>query len=156
MGLCILIYKRKITIYNSLFAGLVLWVPSRYTQKRLNLALGTSVSMPYVFHPLRHFIFTIILYPQCFSLKLRLREVIPLTQSHTATFPCVNGGVSSLRLLVSDTEKRAWLLHGEKLQETPGQPWILATALSPPGVDLLLAQKGAPTHNAGAPISRRR
>lgn len=40
----------------------------------------------HVLHTWCHLILTIILYPQCFSLKLRLREVIPLTWSHT-TYP---------------------------------------------------------------------
>ena len=107
----------------------------------------------HILHPLCHFILKTILYPLYFCLKVKLREVMPLTQSHRASYLYVV--VFRLRLLVSHIEERAWLppveSNSRRRQRRLGS---LVTALSPPWRGRSLGLREPPTRRGPCFSSR--
>lgn len=102
--------------------------------------------MLHILHSSCPLILTITLCLQCSSLKLKLREVTPLTQSHTGTLPELSSGCQPLAGGELHRVKGSWLPLVEKrpqgeLRDLPAPPpyqyqsgpWL----------------SGSPTHNAG-------
>lgn len=85
--------------------------------------------MPHTLYISCHLILPVILYPQYLSLKLRLRELTPLTQRHTATLPGLDsshqthtfGQSPREKGLVMSSEHRLQCQSHPRLSGTPSQ-----------------------------------
>lgn len=101
--------------------------------------------MPHILHSLCHLILTIILCPQCSSLKLRLREVMPQPKVTQVVFLAYTV-VARLRFVKRPLAAPC----GEQVQGSPVRARSPASSALPASLWL----SGSPTHDVGPRFPR--